>query len=143
MVQRLQWRYKSMLLSCSGQALRALWLEGICNKACFVFHPASVHYLDINKHSILLLSNIPRLVVCKVVEVTIPNIEVMRLAHYLTIGSECSTSLSSYLQKMYVDFLPSLHFFIAVFLSVILRSGHWILKLIKTEIVQIKDGMPG
>ncbi|KAH9668558.1 Amidase domain-containing protein [Citrus sinensis] len=36
----------------------------------------------------------------KVVEVTIPNIEVMRLAHYLTIGSECSTSLSSYLQKM-------------------------------------------
>ncbi|KDO52205.1 hypothetical protein CISIN_1g007242mg [Citrus sinensis] len=36
----------------------------------------------------------------KVVEVTIPNIEVMRLAHYLTIGSECSTSLSSYLQKI-------------------------------------------
>ncbi|XP_060675098.1 fatty acid amide hydrolase isoform X2 [Ziziphus jujuba] len=36
----------------------------------------------------------------KTVEVTIPEIEVMRLAHYLTIGSECSTSLSSYLQKL-------------------------------------------
>ncbi|KAK1588291.1 hypothetical protein Q3G72_021768 [Acer saccharum] len=36
----------------------------------------------------------------KIVEVTIPEIEVMRLAHYVTIGSECSTSLSSYLQKL-------------------------------------------
>ncbi|KAK9950286.1 hypothetical protein M0R45_005784 [Rubus argutus] len=36
----------------------------------------------------------------KTVEVTIPEIEVMRLAHYLTIGSECSTSLSSYLEKL-------------------------------------------
>lgn len=36
----------------------------------------------------------------KTVDVTIPEIEVMRLAHYLTIGSECSTSLSSYLQKL-------------------------------------------
>jgi Asp-tRNA(Asn)/Glu-tRNA(Gln) amidotransferase A subunit family amidase len=36
----------------------------------------------------------------KTVEVTIPEIEVMRLAHYLTIGSECSTSLSSHLQKI-------------------------------------------
>ncbi|KAF3439297.1 hypothetical protein FNV43_RR17573 [Rhamnella rubrinervis] len=36
----------------------------------------------------------------KTVEVTIPEIEAMRLAHYLTIGSECSTSLSSHLQKM-------------------------------------------
>ncbi|TXG60250.1 hypothetical protein EZV62_014823 [Acer yangbiense] len=35
-----------------------------------------------------------------IVEVTIPEIEVMRLAHYVTIGSECSTSLSSYLQKL-------------------------------------------
>ncbi|KAK0605409.1 hypothetical protein LWI29_026424 [Acer saccharum] len=36
----------------------------------------------------------------KIVEVTIPEIEVMRLAHYVTIGSECSTSLSSHLQKL-------------------------------------------
>ncbi|KAI9165589.1 hypothetical protein LWI28_017021 [Acer negundo] len=36
----------------------------------------------------------------KIVEVTIPEIEVMRLAHYVTIGSECSTSLSTYLQKL-------------------------------------------
>ncbi|GMY12582.1 fatty acid amide hydrolase-like [Fagus crenata] len=36
----------------------------------------------------------------KIVEVTIPEIEVMRLAHYSTIGSECSTSLSSHLEKL-------------------------------------------
>ncbi|KAE8663614.1 fatty acid amide hydrolase-like isoform X2 [Hibiscus syriacus] len=34
------------------------------------------------------------------VEVTIPEIEAMRLAHYLTIGSECTASLSSYLEKL-------------------------------------------
>ncbi|XP_039015946.1 fatty acid amide hydrolase-like [Hibiscus syriacus] len=36
----------------------------------------------------------------KTVEVTIPEIEAMRLAHYLTIGSECTASLSSYLEKL-------------------------------------------
>ncbi|XP_008227688.1 PREDICTED: fatty acid amide hydrolase-like isoform X1 [Prunus mume] len=36
----------------------------------------------------------------KTVEVTIPEIEMMRLAHYVTIGSECSTSLSSFLEKL-------------------------------------------
>ncbi|CAM8956739.1 unnamed protein product [Rhodiola kirilowii] len=36
----------------------------------------------------------------EIVEVTIPEIEVMRLAHYLTIGSECSSSISSYLKKV-------------------------------------------
>ncbi|XWS29947.1 hypothetical protein CRYUN_Cryun24cG0074500 [Craigia yunnanensis] len=36
----------------------------------------------------------------KTVEVTIPGIEAMRLAHYVTIGSECSTSLSSHLEKL-------------------------------------------
>ncbi|XP_062152308.1 fatty acid amide hydrolase-like isoform X1 [Alnus glutinosa] len=36
----------------------------------------------------------------KIVEVTIPDIEVMRLAHYSTIGSECSASLSSHLEKL-------------------------------------------
>ncbi|GMH13101.1 hypothetical protein Nepgr_014942 [Nepenthes gracilis] len=34
------------------------------------------------------------------VEVTIPEIEVMRLAHYLTIGSECYASLDCLLQKL-------------------------------------------
>ncbi|MBA0872743.1 hypothetical protein Goshw_019700, partial [Gossypium schwendimanii] len=33
-------------------------------------------------------------------KVTIPEIESMRLAHYLTIGSECTTSLSSALEKL-------------------------------------------
>ncbi|XP_041002917.1 fatty acid amide hydrolase-like [Juglans microcarpa x Juglans regia] len=36
----------------------------------------------------------------KVVDVTIPEIESMRLAHYSTIASECSTSLSSHLEKL-------------------------------------------
>ncbi|KAK3136216.1 hypothetical protein QOZ80_5BG0429840 [Eleusine coracana subsp. coracana] len=34
------------------------------------------------------------------VEVTIPEIEEMRLAHYVTIGSECSTSLAKYLDTL-------------------------------------------
>lgn len=36
----------------------------------------------------------------KVVEVTIPEIEAMRLAHYVTIGSEASNSVIPYLEKM-------------------------------------------
>ncbi|KAL9356475.1 hypothetical protein Peur_049728 [Populus x canadensis] len=36
----------------------------------------------------------------KTVDVTIPDIESMRLAHYLTIGSECTAGLSSYLEKL-------------------------------------------
>ncbi|XP_062094359.1 fatty acid amide hydrolase-like isoform X2 [Humulus lupulus] len=35
-----------------------------------------------------------------IIGVTIPEIENMRLAHYITIGSECSTSLGSYLEKL-------------------------------------------
>ncbi|KAK8587687.1 hypothetical protein V6N12_022170 [Hibiscus sabdariffa] len=38
-------------------------------------------------------------VIQKTVEVTIPEIEVMRTAHYVTISCECNTSLSSYLEK--------------------------------------------
>ncbi|KAA8531120.1 hypothetical protein F0562_005829 [Nyssa sinensis] len=34
------------------------------------------------------------------VEVTIPEIEVMRLAHYSTIGSECTTSIACHLEKL-------------------------------------------
>ncbi|KAJ6929248.1 Fatty acid amide hydrolase [Populus alba x Populus x berolinensis] len=34
------------------------------------------------------------------VDVTIPDIESMRLAHYLTIGSECTAALSSYLENL-------------------------------------------
>ncbi|CAK7354662.1 unnamed protein product [Dovyalis caffra] len=36
----------------------------------------------------------------KTVDVTIPDIESMRLAHYITIGSECTTALSSYLENL-------------------------------------------
>lgn len=36
----------------------------------------------------------------KTVEVTIPEIEAMRLSHYLTIGSECSNSIAGYLEKL-------------------------------------------
>ncbi|KAI8540646.1 hypothetical protein RHMOL_Rhmol08G0002800 [Rhododendron molle] len=36
----------------------------------------------------------------EIVEVTVPEIEVMRLAHYLTIGSECSTAIACHLEKL-------------------------------------------
>lgn len=36
----------------------------------------------------------------KIVDVTIPEIEVMRLAHYVTIGSECSSTMSRYSQNL-------------------------------------------
>jgi Asp-tRNA(Asn)/Glu-tRNA(Gln) amidotransferase A subunit family amidase len=39
----------------------------------------------------------------KTVEVTVPEIEVMRLAHYMTIGSECNASLCSYLEKLNIS----------------------------------------
>ncbi|XP_058227024.1 fatty acid amide hydrolase-like isoform X2 [Rhododendron vialii] len=35
-----------------------------------------------------------------IVEVTVPEIEVMRLAHYLTIGSECSNAIACHLEKL-------------------------------------------
>lgn len=39
----------------------------------------------------------------KTVEVTVPEIEELRLAHYLTIGSECSTSLAPHLEKLNLE----------------------------------------
>ena len=36
----------------------------------------------------------------KSVDVTVPEIEEMRLAHYVTIGSECTTSLAKYLDNL-------------------------------------------
>ncbi|XP_073298336.1 fatty acid amide hydrolase-like isoform X2 [Primulina huaijiensis] len=36
----------------------------------------------------------------KIVDVTVPELEVMRLAHYVTIGSECSSSMSRYSQNL-------------------------------------------
>nr|GMD46503.1 fatty acid amide hydrolase-like isoform X1 [Ipomoea batatas] len=36
----------------------------------------------------------------KTIDVTVPEIEVMRLAHYVTIGSECSTSIARQLEKL-------------------------------------------
>ncbi|XP_057816510.1 fatty acid amide hydrolase isoform X2 [Cryptomeria japonica] len=37
---------------------------------------------------------------CKILEVTLPEIEEMRLAHYVTIGSECNTSIGSSFEKL-------------------------------------------
>ncbi|KAL5075127.1 hypothetical protein RYX36_014111 [Vicia faba] len=39
----------------------------------------------------------------KIIDVTIPDIEMMRLAHYITIGSECSTALDSYKAKNFAE----------------------------------------
>ncbi|OIV98113.1 hypothetical protein TanjilG_25978 [Lupinus angustifolius] len=39
----------------------------------------------------------------KIIDVTIPEIEAMRLAHYITIGSECSTSLDSFKEKSFAE----------------------------------------
>ncbi|KAJ1405019.1 Amidase, conserved site [Sesbania bispinosa] len=39
----------------------------------------------------------------KTVDVTLPEIEVMRLAHYLTIASECSTSLDPFREKHFAE----------------------------------------
>ncbi|XP_057434968.1 fatty acid amide hydrolase-like [Lotus japonicus] len=39
----------------------------------------------------------------KIIDVTIPEIEAMRLAHYITIGSECSTALDSYKKKNFAE----------------------------------------
>jgi hypothetical protein len=36
----------------------------------------------------------------KTVDVTVPEIEEMRLAHYVTMGSECTASLAKYLDNM-------------------------------------------
>ena len=36
----------------------------------------------------------------KSVDVTVPEIEEMRLAHYVTMGSECTASLAKYLDNM-------------------------------------------
>ncbi|KAL5188621.1 Fatty acid amide hydrolase [Glycine soja] len=40
----------------------------------------------------------------KTIDVTIPDIEAMRLAHYLTIGSECSTWFDSFGEKYFAEF---------------------------------------
>ncbi|KAK2996211.1 hypothetical protein RJ639_026493 [Escallonia herrerae] len=42
----------------------------------------------------------------KTIGVTLPEIEAMLLAHYLTIGSACSTSIAYHLEKLYV--IPSI-----------------------------------
>ncbi|KAJ1386627.1 Amidase, conserved site [Sesbania bispinosa] len=39
----------------------------------------------------------------KIIDVTIPEIEAMRLAHYITIGSECSTALDSFKDKNFAE----------------------------------------
>ncbi|KAJ4844365.1 hypothetical protein Tsubulata_029729 [Turnera subulata] len=57
-----------------------------------------VHFPLLNSGSTI--SNIKMARYGETVEVTIPDIESMRLAHYVTIGSECTASLSSYLEKL-------------------------------------------
>lgn len=36
----------------------------------------------------------------KVIDVTVPEIEEMRLAHYVTLGSECFASMAPYFTKL-------------------------------------------
>ncbi|KAL7618383.1 hypothetical protein Lser_V15G03075 [Lactuca serriola] len=46
------------------------------------------------------LANLHKLYGWETIEVTLPDIEVMRLAHYVTIGSECTASIAHHLEKM-------------------------------------------
>ncbi|KAD5802549.1 hypothetical protein E3N88_13909 [Mikania micrantha] len=45
------------------------------------------------------LAGLQKLYGWETIEVTIPDIEAMRLAHYVTIGSECTTSIAHHLEK--------------------------------------------
>lgn len=55
---------------------------------------------DIRACCISALARLHKLYGWEIVEVTIPDIEVMRLAHYVTIGSECTASISHHLEKI-------------------------------------------
>ncbi|MFS8015076.1 putative fatty acid amide hydrolase [Helianthus anomalus] len=54
---------------------------------------------DIRTCCLSALDNLHKCYGWQTVEVTIPDIEAMRLAHYVTIGSECSASLSHHMDK--------------------------------------------
>ncbi|GJR34697.1 fatty acid amide hydrolase-like protein [Tanacetum coccineum] len=54
---------------------------------------------DIRACCLRALASLHKLYGWEIVEVTIPDIEVMRLAHYVTIGSECTASIAHHLEK--------------------------------------------
>ncbi|XP_076902869.1 fatty acid amide hydrolase-like [Bidens hawaiensis] len=54
---------------------------------------------DIRSCCLKALASLQKLYGWKTVEVTIPDIEVMRLAHYVTIGSECTASIAHHLKN--------------------------------------------
>lgn len=55
---------------------------------------------DIRKSCDHALEMLSKFYAWKTVEVTLPDIEEMRLAHYVTIGSECTASLAPYFEKL-------------------------------------------
>ncbi|KAI3697239.1 hypothetical protein L6452_30110 [Arctium lappa] len=55
---------------------------------------------DIRTCCLRALASLNKLYGWETVEVTLPDIEVMRLAHYVTIGSECTASIAHHLEKM-------------------------------------------
>ncbi|PWA69414.1 amidase [Artemisia annua] len=54
---------------------------------------------DIRACCLRALSGLHKVYGWETVEVTVPDIEVMRLAHYVTIGSECTASIAHHLEK--------------------------------------------
>ncbi|KAI3738998.1 hypothetical protein L2E82_29333 [Cichorium intybus] len=55
---------------------------------------------DIRACCLRALTSLHKLYGWETVEVTLPDIEAMRLAHYVTIGSECTASIAHHLEKM-------------------------------------------
>ncbi|KAJ9558735.1 hypothetical protein OSB04_013349 [Centaurea solstitialis] len=55
---------------------------------------------DIRACCLRALASLHKLYGWETVEVTLPDIEVMRLAHYVTIGSECTASIAHHLEKL-------------------------------------------
>lgn len=68
----------------------------------------------------------------KTIEVNLPELESMRLAHYITIGSECNASLARHLGKLYVSeftilqvfnhFKNDVNFLIIIICTLIIRN---------------------
>ncbi|XP_076944890.1 fatty acid amide hydrolase-like isoform X2 [Bidens hawaiensis] len=54
---------------------------------------------DIRSRCLKAIASLQKLYGWETVEVTIPDIEVMRLAHYVTIGSECTASIAHHLEN--------------------------------------------
>ncbi|XP_010243851.1 PREDICTED: fatty acid amide hydrolase-like isoform X3 [Nelumbo nucifera] len=71
------------------------WTVGMVGILAGTVEDALIVYAAISGHH---PSNQPTIL--PTVDVTLPEIEVMRLAHYLTIGSECNASIRPHLEKM-------------------------------------------